>query len=63
MTTERDMLKAQVEKQAARIDGLMRESEEALKLGRKTKEQQATIEQLAATGTDDRDELIAQLRG
>lgn len=59
------MLKAQVEKQATRIDALMRESQEAVTLRHMAREQAATLEQLsaAASGTDDSKLIIAQLRG
>ena len=64
LTAERDMLKLQVEKQVTRIDALMRESEEAVNLRRRTREQESALEQLTATatGADDRDAIIAQLR-
>lgn len=64
LRAERDMLKQQVEKQATRLEGLMRESEEAVQLRRKARESEATIEQLAAasSGADDRDAIIGQLR-
>lgn len=58
LTAERDMLKQQVEKQAARIEGLMRSSADAPK----SADQTAAAATTAATSSDDRDTIIAQLR-